>query len=127
MRVIGLDVHRSMAVVVTGKGSLSGGGRIDLTRDAVIAFGRKLRPDDEVVIEATVNTAAIVRLLRPFCPAAAIANPLQVRAIAHAKIKTDKIDAAVRQSCTPVVSCPRSGCRTRGPRHSDVWSHNAGR
>jgi transposase len=96
MRVIGLDVHRSMAVVaVLEKGHLSSGGRVDLTRDAVIKFGRKLRSDDEVVIEATVNTATIVRLLRPFVGRVVIANPLQVRAIAHAKIKTDKIDAAV--------------------------------
>jgi transposase len=96
MRVIGLDVHRSMAVVaVLEKERLTSGGGIDLTRDAVIAFGRKLRPDDEVVIEATVNTAAIVHLLRPFVRRVVIANPLQVRAIAHAKIKTDKIDAAV--------------------------------
>jgi transposase len=96
MRVIGLDVHRSMAVVaVLEKERLTSGGRIDLTRDAVIAFGRKLRSDDEVVIEATVNTAAIVHLLRPFVRRVVIANPLQVRAIAHAKIKTDKIDAAV--------------------------------
>jgi hypothetical protein len=42
------------------------GGRVELTRDAVIAFGRQLRRDDEVVIEATVNTARIVRLLAPF-------------------------------------------------------------
>ena len=96
MRVIGLDVHRSMAVVaVLEKRRLSSGGRVDLTRDAVIKFGRKLRSDDEVVIEATVNTATIVRLLRPFVGRVVIANPLQVRAIAHAKIKTDKIDAAV--------------------------------
>ena len=96
MRVIGLDVHRSMAVVaVLEKERLTSGGRIDLTRDAVIAFGRKLRSDDEVVVEATVNTAAIVHLLRPFVRRVVIANPLQVRAIAHAKIKTDKIDAAV--------------------------------
>jgi hypothetical protein len=32
---------------------LSSGGRVELTRDAVIAFGRKLRSNDEVVIEAT--------------------------------------------------------------------------
>ena len=39
MRVIGLDVHRTMAVVAILDGtSLSSGGRIDLTRDAVIAF-----------------------------------------------------------------------------------------
>jgi transposase len=61
----------------------------------VTAFGRQLRPDDEVVLEATGNTAAIVRLLHPFVRRVAIANPLQVRAIAHAKIKTDKVDAAV--------------------------------
>src|SRR6516225_390801 len=96
MRVIGMDVHRSMAVIAVVEGNrLSRGGRIDLTRDAVIKFGRKLRSDDEVVIEATVNTAMIVRLLRPSVRRVVIANPLQVRAIAHAKIKTDKIDAAV--------------------------------
>lgn len=96
MRVIGLDVHRSFAVVAfLEDGRPSSGGRIELTRDAVVAFGRRLRPDDEVVIEATGNTAAIVRLLRPFVRRVVIANPLQVRAIAHAKVKTDKIDAAV--------------------------------
>ena len=96
MRVIGLDEHRSMAVIaILENGHLNSGGRVDLTRDAVIAFGRKLRFDDEVVIEATVNTATIVRLLRPFARRVVIANPLQVRAIAHAKIKTDKIDATV--------------------------------
>jgi hypothetical protein len=73
-----------MAVVAILDGtSLSSGGRIDLTRDAVIAFGRKLRMDDEVVIEATVNTAAIARLLRPFVRRVAIANPLQVRVLAR--------------------------------------------
>jgi transposase len=96
MRVIGLDVHRTMAVVaLLEEGRFSSGERIDLTRDAVTAFGRRLRSDDEVVLEATVNTATIVRLLRPFVCKVVIANPLQVRAIAHAKIKTDKIDAAV--------------------------------
>lgn len=96
MRVIGLDVHRTFAAVaVLDNTQLSHPGRVDLTREAVLAFGRKLRPDDEVVIEATVNTAMIARLLRPFVGKVVIANPLQVRAIAHAKIKTDKIDATV--------------------------------
>jgi transposase len=75
MRVIGLDVHRSFAVVACLEDSLpSGGGRVELTRDAVIAFSRQLRPDDEVVIEATGNTAMIVRLLRPFVRRVAIAR-----------------------------------------------------
>jgi len=46
-------------------------------------------------LEATGNTAIIVRLLRPFVRRVVVANPLQVRAIAWAKVKTDKIDAAV--------------------------------
>jgi transposase len=96
MRVIGLDVHRSFAVVAfLENGEVRSGARIDLARDGVIAFGRQLRVDDEVVLEATGNTATIVRLLRPFARRVVIANPLQVRAIAHARIKTDKIDAAV--------------------------------
>lgn len=96
MRIIGLDVHRSFAVAVfLDGGKMLHGGRVELTRDAVIAFGQQLRRDDEVVIEATVNTASIVRLLAPFVHRVVIANPLQVRAIAHAKIKTDKIDAGV--------------------------------
>lgn len=95
MRVIGLDVHRSFAVVaLLEDGQLRNGGRVELTRDAIVAFGGRLQPDDEVVVEATGNTATIVRLLRPFVRRVVIANPLQVRAIAHAKVKTDKIDAA---------------------------------
>ena len=37
----------------------------------------------------------IVRLLSPFVGRVVIANPILVRAIAWAKVKTDKIDAAV--------------------------------
>ena len=37
----------------------------------------------------------MVRVLSPFVARVVIANPLQVRAIAHAHVKTDKIDAGV--------------------------------
>jgi transposase len=50
------------------------------------------------VIEATGNAMAVVRLLRPYVARVIIANPLQVKAIAHARIKTDKIDAGVLAS-----------------------------
>ena len=95
MRVIGLDVHRSFAVVaLLEDGRSRNGGRVELTRDAIVAFGGRLQPDDEVVVEATGNTATIVRLLRPFVRRVVIADPPQVRAIAPAKVKTDEIDAA---------------------------------
>jgi transposase len=49
---------------------------------------------DEVVVEATGNAMAVVRLLSPFVRRMIVANPMQVKAIAYARIKTDKIDAA---------------------------------
>ena len=96
MRVIGLDVHRSFAQVAVLEGTeIVKEKRLDLEHDAVVKFGRSLRSDDEVVLEATGNTAAIVRLLKPFVARVVIANALQVRAIAHARVKTDKVDAAI--------------------------------
>ena len=94
MRVIGMDVHRSFAqVAVLENGKVITELRVDLVHEKVVAFGRTLRRDDEVVLEATGNTAAIERLLRPFVGRVVIANPRMVRAIAHARVKTDKIDA----------------------------------
>ena len=46
-----------------------------------------------MVIEATGNSMAVSRVLSPFVARVVIANPLQVKAIAHAHVKTDKVDA----------------------------------
>ena len=87
MRSIGMDVHRSFAqVAILEDGLTAKSFRVDLEHDAVLAFGKSLQPDDEVVLEATGNTAAIVRLLTPFVARVVIANPMQVKAIAHARI-----------------------------------------
>lgn len=96
MRIIGLDVHRSFAeVAILENGKLRSGGRIVLQHEPVVAFARTLRADDEVVLEATGNSAILVRLIAPFVRRVVVANPVQVRAIAWAKVKTDKIDAGV--------------------------------
>lgn len=96
MRSIGMDVHRSFAqVAVFDRGKVTAEFRVELEHDAVVAFGQRLRKDDEVVLEATGNTSAIVRLLTPFVARVVIANPLQVKAIAHARVKTDKVDAKI--------------------------------
>lgn len=96
MRVIGLDIHRTFAqVAILEDGKPQDYGRFNMDREAVLGFATKvLRRDDDVVVEATGNTAAIVRLLLPYVHRVVIANRLQVRAIAWAKVKADKIDAA---------------------------------
>jgi transposase len=98
-RVIGMDIHRTFAeVVIWEDGRLRPAGRVDMTRAGLEGFGRSLAREDEVVVEATGNAMAVVRVLTPYVARVIVANPLQVKAIAHARIKTDKIDAGVLAS-----------------------------
>ena len=46
-----------------------------------------------VVVEATGNAATVASVIGPYVKRVVIANPKQVRVIAHAKIKTDTIGA----------------------------------
>ena len=95
MRIIALDVHRSFAqVAILENGTIRDAGKVDLDRSR-LHFAKSLKPEDEIVLEATGNTSAIVRLLSPFVARVVVANPNLVRAIAWAKVKTDKIDARV--------------------------------
>jgi transposase len=98
-RVIGMDIHRTFAQVVFWEdGKLRPAGRVSMTRSGLEGFGRSLGKEDEVVIEATGNAMAVVRVLSPYVARVIVANPPQVKAIAHAHVKTDKIDAGVLAS-----------------------------
>ena len=77
MRIIVLDVHRSSAqVAILETGKVRDAGKIDLERGRLLQFAKKLKSDDEIVIEATGNTSAIVRMLSPFVGRVIIANPI---------------------------------------------------
>ena len=94
MHAVGLDIHRNFAEAAEIRGGVARQlGRFDLVRDKVTAFAKRMGQEAEVVIEATGNTMAVAKLIAPHVKRVLIANPLQVRAIAHAKVKTDKIDA----------------------------------
>jgi transposase len=94
-----MDIHRTFGeVVFWEQGYLRHGGRVDMTRTALEGFGKSLLATDEVVIEATGNCMAVSRVLSSFVKRVVIANPLQVKAIAHAHVKTDKVDAGTLAS-----------------------------
>jgi transposase len=94
-----MDIHRTFAEVVFWEdGKLRSAGRVSMTRAGLEGFGRSLHKEDEVVLEATGNAMAVVRVLSPHVARVIVANPLQVKAIAHAQVKTDKIDAGVLAS-----------------------------
>src|SRR3954464_5923514 len=95
-RCFGLDVHREFAqVAIWQDGRVRHAGQIAATPEGLRLFADSLAPTDEVALEATCNTHAIVRLLAPQVARVVVSNPQKTRAIAVAKVKTDKVDAEV--------------------------------
>ena len=97
MRSIGLDVHKhftEIAVLETGQ-EIQHPERIQTTPDALRAFARTLRSTDRVALEASVNTWPIAELLSAHAGQVIVSNPMRTRAIASAKVKTDRIDSAI--------------------------------
>ena len=96
MRIVGLDIHRAFAEAAAWEnGRFRRLGRIDMRRDPLTAFAERLSREDVVVVEATGNASAVAAVIAPHVKRVVIASPRQVRMIAHAKIKTDAIDAGV--------------------------------
>ena len=98
LRFVGLDVHKKsvQACILDHQGAVLVELRFDLSVSALLDFARThLGADAAVVLEATTNTWAVVALLKPHAREVVVSNPLQTRAIAQAKVKTDKIDAKV--------------------------------
>jgi transposase len=97
-RFIGCDIHKKQVTVcvLDEEGRGVGQHRIACTREALVRFAEEhLEPRDALALEATTHTWAVVELLEPFVARLVVSNPLRTRAIAAAKIKTDRIDARV--------------------------------
>ena len=91
-----MDVHRSFAqIAVVEDGLCRDEGRIGVRPEELRAWAAGLRPDDEVALEATTNSDAIATMLRPLVRRVVVSNPRKTRAIAEAKVKTDKVDARI--------------------------------
>lgn len=95
-RCIGLDVHREFAqVAIWQDGLVRQAGRVGVSPEELRMFADSLAPSDEVALEATGNTYAIATLLRTRVDRVVVSNPARTGAIAEAKVKTDKVDAAI--------------------------------
>jgi transposase len=94
VRFIGLDVHRDFCeVAISDGGKARSAGRVGTSAGELELFAGSLGGEDRVALEATGNTLAIARILATHVAEVVIANPLQVRAISHAKVKADRFDA----------------------------------
>jgi transposase len=98
VRYVGLDVHKRVVEVciLDATGKVLHRERFDLSRDTLLDFAKtKLTPQDRVALEATTNCWVVARFLAPFVAEVVVSNPLVTKAIAEAKVKTDKVDALV--------------------------------
>ena len=99
MRYVGIDLHKRLLVacVVDAQGTVLERLRIEeVTRTSLEAFCRlHLQPDDQVALEVTTHVWAVVRILQRHVARVVASNPVATKAIAQAKIKTDKVDAEV--------------------------------
>jgi transposase len=96
-RYIGLDIHKYYSVVAG----------VDREGEEILAAWRvehaalegwlvkHLLPTDRVVIESTTNAWHVYDLLEPLVAEVLVANPIKVKQIACARVKTDKKDALI--------------------------------
>jgi transposase len=121
MLFAGCDAHKKELefALIDGAGEVVHRERIPATREALARFAaRRLGPDVTLALEATTNTWGLVELLQPLVAEVVVSNPLRTRAIAEAKVKTDKVDALVlaqllRCDYLPRVWIPDAETRAR--------------
>jgi transposase len=97
MNYVGVDYHKKYSVVtcLDDEGHEIGSKRLDNQAEEFQDFFQDLGGPCQVVLEASRTWGVMFDLLEelPEVQAVKLAHPLKVRAIAEAKIKTDKIDA----------------------------------
>ena len=101
MYFIGLDVHKKTIsyCVKDAAGCVHGEGKIGSTRRELDGWIRTLPQPRMIAMEATIFTGWIYDHLLPHAEKIKVAHPLMLRAIAAAKRKNDKIDAAKIADC----------------------------
>ena len=96
-RYIALDIHKYYSVI--GGVNKNGEEVMELVRvehaDLEIWLGKYMLASDRVVIESTTNAWHVYDLLEPLVAEVLVANPIKVKQIACARVKTDKKDTLI--------------------------------
>lgn len=95
MKYYGIDIHKKYSVytAIDGRGAILEQGKIANDPKAFAQVMNHSTEASKVVIEATSNWYYIYDLLEGMADEVCLAHPLATKAIASAKVKTDKIDA----------------------------------
>ena len=95
IRYVGLDVHKHFieVCILDRSGKAVFRGRAECRREELERFAKeKLKRSDRAALEAKTNTWPVVDILRPFVAEIVVGNAMKTRAIAEAKVKTDKVE-----------------------------------
>ena len=99
MNYIGMDIHKKFTVAVAkdAQGNALAEGRFVNSGEAFTPFLTRFKPEEtSIVIESSSVWGHIYTLLESLgFKKIKLANPLKVKAIAHAKVKNDKVDAGM--------------------------------
>lgn len=99
VRYVGIDLHKHLLVAcfLDEQGNVLQQVKIEaVTHASVEGFCRsRLRAEDQVALEVTTNSWAVARLIQPHVARVVVSNPMATKAIAQAKVKTDKVDSYV--------------------------------
>jgi transposase len=96
-RYVALDIHKHYCVIA----GVDREGRVLLQpvrvdhADLESWLKKNLRPTDHVVIESTTNAWHVYDLLAPLVERVVVANPIRVKQIAQARVKTDIRDTLI--------------------------------
>jgi len=96
-RYVALDIHKHYCVIA----GVDRAGRVVLPpvrvehADLEEWLKKKLQSSDQVVIESTTNAWHVHDLLKPVVERVVVANPIRVKQIAQARVKTDVRDTLI--------------------------------
>jgi transposase len=109
LRFIGLDVHRDFCdVAIYENGKVRSAGRVASSPEQLGLFAQSLGPDDHVALETTGNALSIARILEPHVGGVLVADTRNVRAMTHAKVKNDRVDAQLLAKLLAAGMLPRT-------------------
>jgi len=97
VQYIGFDIHKryTFYTQMDATGQIRRQGKLTNSRDALAQFFGDVAEPARVVIEASMNWYHLYDLLETLAIPVTLAHPLRTRAIAEAKVKTDKVDSTI--------------------------------
>src|SRR5882672_6726188 len=122
---VGIDVHRkrSQVAVVTEDGTVQLNKNVVNGSEPMLRLIGDLPPGTPVAFEAAFGWSWLAELLEDYGFEAHMVHPLRCKAIASARLKNDKVDAAILAQLRHRISLVRLATQARNRIHAVAADH----